>query len=103
MYREKLETFESILKKVNVRLRIILSVLKAPLLLHWECVLSFLHPAVQNPTLDCSAPRVGRDPWRLRAFRISEQDIFFRTTVNSVASEVQILLEHLENYYYFLT
>lgn len=45
MYREKLETFESILKKVNVRLRIILSVLKAPLLLHWECVLSFLQPS----------------------------------------------------------
>lgn len=45
MYREKLETFESILKKVNVRLRIILSVLKAPLLLHWECVLSLLQPS----------------------------------------------------------
>lgn len=97
MYREKLETFESILKKVNVRLRIILSVLKAPLLLHWECVLSFLQSPMQNPTLGHSAPRAGRYPCKLRAFRILEQDICFRTTVNSVATEVQILLEHLEN------
>lgn len=56
------------LKKVHTRQNI-LSVLKAPLLLCWECVLSFISLPVQYPLLYYSAPRAGKYLWDLRAFR----------------------------------
>lgn len=64
-----------------MRLKSIFSVLKAPLLLHWECVLSLLQPtdAVSHPGL--LSTKRWKVSMEIEGIQDLEQGIFFRTTV----------------------
>lgn len=68
--REVRNVWKHLKKNVNVRLRVSWVCWRHSCYSTGNVSSHFSSPPMQNPILDYSAPRVGRYPWKLRAFRI---------------------------------